>query len=885
MGKVWTVMLSARKPASFLVLAAVASSVLLSSCGGGGGGARLLLISADGASGPLWSRVNGRPSVPPSSPVGVFVNGRIIFTFDGPVDPASVPAGPLALGSLNVVAELTGLPAQGAFTVEDDPAFAAGNQRRIVFAPTLPSDPSASCSGGIGSFQDYAVSVPSGTTSSSVIVVDGERIGEGAVARFRTCGCPSGGGCTSPFLDAVAGAPFVTSTNPPSSDPAPAGIVPLSIEGNTIEINISEPLDPAGINLANVRVVNTQTGAQVPGSLVFHQATSATGPSRIDYVAANTLPGNTTYQIILDPAIRDFGGNSVEMAQGNQAAVLLLVTSPSLSQPLPPLFEGFGTANPAGVTGAASWSGNGFLQATFPTQLTGTGADGAVTAPTGTTLLDTNQLVGGTSRMGIWNFTSLTIPALATVRVIGPYQAHLRCLGTVTIDGIINANAANLPFTSVNPYDRGPEPGIQNNNGGLNCEANGGMGNAGGGNGGSGSGSTPPPGSPPTFQCTVRAATGENGYGPTIGGALNPGVPANNFYAGGQGGDSGCFPSVGAGCTAGDLGGLGGAGGSAGRIGEAGLPRVSTAACTPAPGVTQPIAQPSPVAVVMVPPIAVLSAGSGGGGGGDHWESTGTPPNNDDQGGGAGGGGGGIRISSVGAYSQGVTGQIIARGAQGNFAQAQGGCGGSGSGGEVWIQSFSTVTMNAAATIDVTGPPRLSPTVGLIGCTNQAAGGGGAGLVQLEAGSGPTPTASFNLQPVPTPTSGAVFSAPPFAFGVTITGQGRSGLRFAGTLAPDYTSAVEVFSLGNAAGATLTIRYEGAHEAVNSTPNNPIPDPTTLKTMATGGGPITAANLSELDGYSFIEFIVDFSYPAPPATPANAILPSVDSITINFIWT
>ena len=79
----------------------------------------------------------------------------------------------------------------------------------------------------------------------------------------------------------------------------------------------------------------------------------------------------------------------------------------------------------------------------------------------------------------------------------------------------------------------------------------------------------------------------------------------------------------------------------------------------------------------------------------------------------------------------------------------------------------------------------------------------------------------------------------------------------------------------------LTIRYEGALEAVNSTPANPIPDPTTVKTMATGGGPITAANLDELDGYPFIEFIVDISFPGPPTTPSNATLPSVDSITIN----
>ena len=172
-------------------------------------------------------------------------------------------------------------------------------------------------------------------------------------------------------------------------------------------------------------------------------------------------------------------------------------------------------------------------------------------------------------------------------------------------------------------------------------------------------------------------------------------------------------------------------------------------------------------------------------------------------------------------------------------------------------------------------------SAGLIGCSAQASGGGGAGLVQVEAPA-PTPL-NFNLQPAPSPTTGAVYSNPPFAYaGGLVTGEGRSGLRYAGAPAPDYTGAVEVFSLGNAPSTAVTIHYQGALEAPNSTPQNPIFDPATIKSMATGGGPITAANLDELDGYAFIEFIVDFAYAAPPTTPPSAILPSVDSITINF---
>jgi hypothetical protein len=874
-----------KRTASFLALAFVATAVFLSSCsggGGGGGGGALILITAEGASAPLWELVNGAPSVPASCPVGVFINGRITFTFDGAVDPASLPVSAFAIGSITIVSEVTNIPALGTFAIQDDPAFPAGNNRRVVFTPQLPSTPGSQCAAGVQSFQNYAISVPFGTTSPQVIVVDGERIETGATTCFRTCGCPTGGGCVSPFMDAVAGAPFVTSTTPTTSDPAPPPITPC-IAGNTVQIHVNEPLDPSGINLQNVRLINTQTMAQVPGSLVFHQATTVDGPSQIDYVASSQLLGSVTYEILLSPSVTDFGGNPIQPVQGNPTAHLFFATIQVPTFPQAPLVENFDTPNPGGVAGAATWSGNGFLQATFPIEITGTGADGGFSPAAGlTTIIDTAQLVNGQPRMGIWNFTNVNIPATATVRVIGPYQAHIRCTGAVTVNGNINANAATGLANSPNVYDRGPEMGIQNNNGGLNCEANGGVANAGGGAGGTGSGVTPPPGSPPTFQCTIRTQMGERGFGPTLSGVLNPGTPPNPYYAGGQGGDSGCFPAAGVGCAVGDLGGLGGAGGSAGRIGEAGLPRVSTVACTPNPSVTQPIAQPSPISPLMVPPINTQSAGSGGGGGGDHLESTGTPPNNDDQGAGGGGGGGGLRISSVGAYTQGPGATIQARGAQGNTAQASGGGGGSGSGGEVWIQTFSTVTIDATATIDVDGPVRLSPTVGAIGCSNQAAGGGGDGLVQIEAGQGPPATPSFMLLPTPTPTTGAVFSAPPFAFGGTVTGTGFSNFQFVGVPAPDYTSAVVVSSLGNAPGATIVVRFEGAQEAVNSTPQNPVFDPATIKSMATGGGLITPANIDELDGYSFIRWFIDLSYAAPPATPIGATLPSVDSITINF---
>jgi hypothetical protein len=877
----------------------VSATVVLSGCGGGGGGgsgagsnSMILLITAQGITTPLWQNVNGTPTPPPVCPDGVFINSTIVFTFGGAVDPASLPQTGVAVGSINIVVVNTGQAALGTFTVADDPLQQAGNHRRVIFSPTPPGNPNSQCASGLASLATYQISVPRGGNSPQVVVVDQSPIANDATTCFITCGCPSpGNACLSSFTDPVPGSPYVVSTTPSTSDPPPAPIDPGQIPGNTITILISEALNPAGINLANVKVVNSATGNQVPGSLNFFQAGSIPGltiNSRIDYVASSPLLGSATYEVVFSPAVQDFGGNPIQTSPTNPAAHLFFQTVAVTFCPQPAIDETFDTIiNRGQVTGEINWSGTGMLFGQFPITLTGTGADGVFNPPVGTTtLLDTNQLVSGQSRAGLWNFTNVTIAQNATVRVIGPFLAHFRCTGTCTINGLVQAIPGQItpPVAATPAYDRGPEIGQQNNNLGMNCEADGGVGNAGGGRGGAGSGITPPPGSPTTFQCNQRAFQGEDGYGASINGAPNNAGP-NPFYAGGQGGISGCFPSIPP-CTTvtTELGGLGGAGGTAGRQGDAGLPRLPS--CQPNTNVTQQIAQARPVPTAMIPPISMQSAGSGGGGGGDKIDPAGVAPTNDDQGGGGGGAGGGLRISCVGAYTQGATGTIVASGKEGGNAPSNlnAAAGGSGSGGEVWIQSFSTVTMAATATIAVVGAARLFPSAGLIGCTNQASGAGGPGLVQIEAGTGPPPTASFNLQPTSTPTSGAVFSNPPFQYAGGVTGQATSLFFYTGYGAPDYTSVQEISSIGNAPGATLSIRYEGAPESVNSTAQNPVADtsPMAVKTMATGGGPITAANIDELDGYAFIRFVVNVSFPPPPTTPQNAILPSVDRITINY---
>ncbi len=865
-----------------LTLATVVCATLtLSGCGGGGGGgdsapaaASISQISVQGVGTPIWTAVNASPTPPPVCPTGVAVNSTIIFDFAGSVDAGSLPQTGTAIGSINITTVTSSggnnitVPAVGAFSVVDDPTLPVGNRRRVTFTPTPPASPAAPCVAGMTSVSTYQISIPRGGTSQNVLVVNGQSIANEAITCFTTCDCPTSTASCPSFVDPVAGAPFVAFTSPSMGNPAPAAIDPCSVSGNTVTILFSEPLNPTGISLSNIKIVDAATGAQVPGAIQFFQAGSIPSlatQSRVDYIASSPLLGSRTYQLVVTSAVKDFGGNPVQLAAGNPTAQLFFATNPVTFAPHAPIVENFDTfANRTTATGELHWDGTGQLSTTFPLALTGDGSDPPLT-PAANANLDTNS---PTTRQGFFNYTNVNIPAGVTLRVVGPYRAHIRCTGNIVINGTLDAQGGTLQApTPIGDPNQGPRAGAQNNGGGLTCVAKGGVGNAGAGDGGDGS-----PGA-----CNARATSGENGYGPRLlTGASNTGTPGNAFYAGGPGGRGGCFPVV-AGCTAGDIGGLGGAGGTAGTAGEDGRPRANSAICGTVSPVIPPVAIASAVPAIMVPPINTPSAGSGGGGGGDHLETTGTIPQTDDQGGGGGGGGGGIRISCVGSYTQGAGSLIRCSGVQGALGSTLSGAGGSGSGGEIWIQSFSTVTIAATATMNIDGPGRVGAGINQQGCSNQASGGGGKGLLQIEAASGPIPTGFLVV-----PATGGVISTPTFQYANGVNGDALSNFFYTGYGAPDFTSVVETFSVGNAPNAALQISYEGAFEAVNSTPQNRIFDSGTIKSTATGGGPILAASINELDGYPFIRFRVHVSYPAPPATPSNATLPSVNDITINY---
>jgi hypothetical protein len=849
-----------------------AAALLLAGCGGGGGGgggagsgsAALLLITASGTTVPLWQSVSGNPTPAPACPTLIPLNAQITFTFAGEVDASSLPQSGTAVGSINITTVVGGgsVPATGTFSVRDDPSLPAGNRRRVVFLPTLPTDPNNPAVSGLLGNVTYTIFVPRGGSGGPVLVVGGAPLATEAVTCFISCNpVPSALAC---FSDITLGPPYVVATTPATFDPATPPINPATF-GTRISIFFSEPISPQGVNTANVRVL-LPSGGQVPGSVTFFQAgTPEAGPvgSRIDYMTTSNLLSSTVYEIVLSNQIRDFGGNSAQLY--NPADPLRPPSGrrffSTISQPFclqPDIFEGFDNIlNRASVSGVAQWTGDGAVRATFPIQIVGDGSFGPLNITAATTL-DAGLPPSTGFAGGVWNLTTFNVNAGVTARVVATggnlRQAHFRCLGAVTIAGTVNGTAGTSTVAPIGDPEQGARPGQQNNGGTpAGVVVAGGVGGVGGGGGGRASHTD-------ASGAQMRTPRGEDGYGSAYQGIVNVGpAGANPFYGGGQGGQGGFrFPQGG---SAGELGGLGGAGGSAFTSGGTGGPFTTLATgCTPAALTVQTRAMPTGPVPGFSPPVMEQGAGSGGGGGGDRFEVTAFVGSQlqDDQGGGGGGGGGGIRISTVGNIS--VTGMILCDGGPGGAGNVFfAGGGGGGSGGMIWLQSFGQVTVAMTATIRANGGAAANT------CTDFASGAGGVGLIQIEDSDGMLPNTFTG------PTSGNL-AVVLFPFSTTVVGTAVSTFFDTGYGAPDYVDAMSTVSTGNAPGATVTVRYQGAFESVAGN----TPDLNTLS------APVLAANIDMLDGRRYIRFIIDMSYNSPPTTTQANTLPVVDDVRIRF---
>ncbi len=837
----------------------LAGLVLLAACGGGGSGSGasggepiLLGITVDGVADPLWPPQAGTACL-----AAVPHNARIFFQFGGALDPANVTA--FAATSVLVTEENQGAPlvVRGFFNAQDDPTLPAGNLRHLVFQPDLTMVSAPSLQAGYRANTAHSIQVLAAGQPGAGLIVGPGILRTPAQACFTSCN--GGPGSSTCSVDPIPGPPFIEATTPETGNPSPNLLVTPGSTGR-ISLFCSEPI--RGSLLGPTSFVLSR-GAGVPVAYqveVFGPGTPEAGPrgSRIDLVLPSGLAPETEYALEVTGSVQDYGQNVLLLYPPgvSNASRRTFRTGAATYCEAPPIVEDFGsTANLAAGTGVAQWTGDGAARVIYDESIFGNGAFGPL-AIASSTILDTGlpPMVTPAGQVafadGAWNLTTFTVAPGVTARIVGATRtAHFRCLGGISIQGTIQASAGTNPQAELGSPEQGARPGNLNNGGGLTpFVVAGGVGGPGGGGGGRASQADEG-----TLQ--IRTPRGETGAGPAVGGA--PNAPNLQFFGGGQGGVGGFrFPQGG---LQGELGGLGGAGGSARLSGELGAPRGPlSGGCNifPAPFIVQEVSLPTGAVAAFQPPISTVSAGSGGGGGGDSFSPAplGGPILQDDQGGGGGGGGGGVRMSAGGGIF--ISGNVFCNGAPGangnvNFA----GGGGGGSGGQIWIQSSTTLTVSALASLTV------SPGAGALICSSHSGGSGGAGIIQFEDADGVVPL-SPNLL--------SSFVAP-ISFANGLGGTLSSQFLDTGYVAPNYLEASALIVPGNLASATTTLRFQGAGETVLG-----LPDLGNLSPAVPG------SQISQLNGYRFIRFLIEFTYPPPPVSTPTSVLPSIDEIRIRY---
>jgi hypothetical protein len=341
--------------------------------------------------------------------------------------------------------------------------------------------------------------------------------------------------------------------------------------------------------------------------------------------------------------------------------------------------------------GSGSGSGSGAPGSPFPSN----GSAGPF-APTKNTVL----------AAGIYQFTTVNIPAGVTITTNGTGVLELRAQGDVTIAGTIDVSGAHGSPTQPNLGSGGGATGDPNTIGAdgtdTACPQ--------GGTGGMGAlGAATTTGS---ALCTGTVANTSGGFGGGAGGQFQAGGGAGGGgYAGGGGGRGGAGASMdgtgGAAATSVGLGGqpdggtyaganglcdsLGGCGGGGGSIGHG--------------------------AIVDLAVVSTFRPGSGGGGGG----ASAVTQQVRQGGAGGGGGGGALRIASPTAVTIASTGILRADGGAGGVSGSGGG-GGGGSGGVIYL---AAPKLTVAGTVSAAG--------GAIDGAVGSGGAGGLGRIRLSA--------------------------------------------------------------------------------------------------------------------------------------------------------
>ncbi len=355
-----------------------------------------------------------------------------------------------------------------------------------------------------------------------------------------------------------------------------------------------------------------------------------------------------------------------------------------------------------------------------PNYYASSGKDGAFVAPAGVSTL----------APGTYHFTTITIPAGATVKTNGNGELDLRATGDVVIAGTLNVSGGDGQHGQATQPAPNSCGGSGGNTGEFDGQASGrdfndrgGFGGVGGGGGGIGSDpawTSAEAGQAANHENSSYARITDYGggagaifYGGGGGGVAGGGGAGINGSSFGQSGGSGGGPGGGAGGLA-NQGGTparGGSGGQAsgGYAGVNGGNALNLSVGAAGGGGSIGASAAADLAITD----ATFYAGSSGGGGGNSGFGRSC-------GGGGGGGGGAVRVTSATQVT--VSGAVRADGGKGGNSTGvgSGGGAGGGSGGLIYIQSPK---------LTVTGT--VSAGGGSGGSGSSAGGAGGLGRVRL----------------------------------------------------------------------------------------------------------------------------------------------------------
>ena len=864
---------------------AILSIAVLSSlsCGGGGGGGRagiaglVIGINVTGNPQPIFSPKFAPPGV---CPPGNFLNSRIMITFDGVVDFASLPLdGPAAGGGIQIVEVLQGAAAVGRFTVDPlDPAT-------VVFTPFAPASAVQPCAAGLAAGSVYVVTVHDAAGNASPITVEGVAVSQAVSACFRVVECGAPG--DTPFTDVMPGPPNVVSTTPPSDPTAPlttqnAIADPVDPSRSTVVIDLDDALDPATVDANRVFLVNTSANAATPilvgADIAFEQSGTIPGTevSRLTLTTHEPLADGDVHEIRIS-GLTDLAGTALVLAEG---ALRFSVQDNNDDQPVAFAETFDDQTNLGSLQGSIAWPGDGQVRAVFPIEIVGNGLDGPGVLDQPITINTDMVLTPGDPNAvpGVFNFTSLIVGDIGnpvfsisfsstTDQPPGEsnFVVNLRSVGPVTVlagaeingDGRVGEQGGNLPLAATS-------------------SRSGGWGGPGGGAGGVSSPNVNNAASP-------FGLRGEGGHvdvnDPMRSGGTTNNDPASPFFGGGGGAEAGVEASF-------AFGAGGGGGGSASAFAgygaadpinfsfetsSAGMPHQGVDGM----GAKAPLAGPAgPFPAAMLPPLIEAIGGSGGGAGGDRVIAPGTL-NGQAPGAGGGGGGGGIRISSGALVSLEDLTRISCRGGDGG--QSAGffaGDGAGGSGGTIFIQSFEQLAFGVGVSLDCGGGLGGVVVMGLQ--TLGTGGRGGDGLIQLED-AGATFVADFSTNGVAV---GEIFTQSSL-ISSGVAGLATSIIMDSGSTSVDYDAATALVDPGPVPGSMVAVQVTGFLDDPSS-PGQPATVASGAQGLPLMMGPVDLNDIGMLDGFRYFRYEVVTSFAAPPMTNITDILPLAESFNLEY---